>query len=124
MKLLKRSAIIFVCMVLLFGNLFIPVSAKVSCGCPNLIFVEHRESTSGNGSNCWIYGAYDVYYCSKHGNVYLNEVTIYGPTHTFSSISSSQCGCSCGYTQAHKLVVVMGPYLWQCTACGAWVHIS
>ena len=31
MKLLKRSAIIFICMVLLFGNLFIPVSAHGTC---------------------------------------------------------------------------------------------
>ena len=56
MKLFKRSAILLVCMVLLFGNLFIPVSARTICPLC-------KSATGQQTSDLYRFGA-DASYCS------------------------------------------------------------
>jgi len=70
MKLLKRSAIIFVCMILLFGTLFIP---SIAATCPNghgtLEFGRRGPFQHPGGANTsYCYSWIEVYhyeYCSK-----------------------------------------------------------
>ena len=90
----KRSVIILVCIVLLFGNLFIPVSAKEIC-----------EHVSGYQQRSYKPGGPDYYYCPW----------------TIMTVYWSCCGAWIRdedfYKQSHPGWILGGQGI-RCTSCG------
>ena len=100
MKLFKRSAILLVCMVLLFGNLFIPVSARTICPLC-------KSVTGQQTSDLYRFGA-DADYCSHDeihtwwtccwGKMPVQIVNAKPHKWTIQNASHAGCGNGCGYT--------------------------